>query len=82
MSYEATVVAASGDEYTMAKSLMIIARDIAQSWYNNLLPGSIDSWVSLHKKLCNNFKGISPSATNPLELFTCTQTEREPLRDF
>ena len=31
MSYEVVVAAADGDEYTMAKSFMIIARDIAQS---------------------------------------------------
>jgi hypothetical protein len=43
ISYEATVAAAGGDEYTMVKSFVIIARDIAQSLYNNLLPGSIDS---------------------------------------
>jgi hypothetical protein len=61
---------------------VIIAWDIAQSWYSNLPPGSIDSWGSLREKLCNNFKGVSPSANNPMELFTCTQSEREPLRDF
>ena len=82
MSYKAAAAAAGGDEYTMAKSFMIIARDIAQSWYNNLPPGSIDSWGSLHEKLCNNFKGISPLATNPIELFTYTQAKKEPLRDF
>jgi hypothetical protein len=43
MSYEAIVAAAGGDEFTMAKSFMIIARDIAQTWYNNLPLGSIDS---------------------------------------
>ena len=50
MSYEAAVAAAGGDEYTMAKSFVIIAWDIAQSWYNNLPPGSIDSWGNLRKK--------------------------------
>ena len=79
MSYKVAVTAASGDEYTMAKSFMIIARDIAQSWYSKLPLGSIDSWGSLHEKLCNNFIGISPSATNPMELFTYTQAKREPL---
>ena len=82
MSYEVAVAAAGGDEYTMVKSFMIIARDIAQSWYNNLPPGSIDSWGSLHEKLCTNLKGVNPSTNNPMELFTCTQSEREPLQDF
>jgi hypothetical protein len=43
MSYEATVAAAGGDEYTMAKSFVIIAQDIAKSWYSDLSLGSIDS---------------------------------------
>jgi hypothetical protein len=43
MSYEAVVAAVGGDKYTMEKSFVIIARDIAQSWYNNLPLGSIDS---------------------------------------
>jgi hypothetical protein len=82
MSYEAAVVAAAGDKFTMAKSFVIIARDIAQTWYSNLPPSSIDSWGNLREKLCNHFKGVSPTATNPMELFTCVQAEREPLRDF
>lgn len=47
MSYEAAVAAAGGDEATMEKSFIIIARDIAQSWYNNLDPGTINSWGRL-----------------------------------
>jgi len=43
MSYEAIVAAVGEDEYAMAKSFLIIARDITQSWYSNLPPGSIDS---------------------------------------
>jgi hypothetical protein len=43
MSYKAVVAAAGGDEYTMAKSFVIIAQDITQSWYNDLYLGSIDS---------------------------------------
>ena len=50
MSYEVVVAATGGDEYTMVKSFVIIARDIAQSWYSNLPPGSIDSWGSLREK--------------------------------
>jgi hypothetical protein len=43
MSYEAAMAMARGDAYTMAKSFVLIAWDIAQSWYNNLPLGSIDS---------------------------------------
>lgn len=43
MSYEAIVAVVGGDKYTMAKSFVIIARDIAQSWYSNLQLTSRDS---------------------------------------
>jgi len=43
MSYKVVVAAAGRDEYTMAKSFMIIARDTTQNWYDNLPLGSIDS---------------------------------------
>jgi hypothetical protein len=36
MSYEAAIAIAGRDEFTMAKSFVIIARDIAQAWYSNL----------------------------------------------
>ncbi|MGZ7907538.1 hypothetical protein, partial [Haemophilus sp. SZY H53] len=82
MSYEAAVAAAGGDESTMAKSFVIILRDIAQTWYSNLRPGTVDSWASLRDKLCTNFKGITPAPSNPIELFNCKQEEREPLQDY
>jgi hypothetical protein len=82
MSYEDTIATAGEDKFTMEKSFVIIARDIAQAWYSNLSPSSIDSWGNLREKLCNHFKGINPSSTNPMEVFTCIQAEREPLQDF
>ena len=82
MSYEAAVAAAGGDESTMAKSFVIILRDIAQTWYSNLRPGTVDSWATLRDKLCTNFKGITPAPLNPIELFNCKQEEREPLQDY
>lgn len=82
MSYEAAVAAAEGDEATMAKSFVIIARDIAQSWYSNLQLGSITSWGDLHDKLSTNFKGVTTTLINPIELFNCRQGEREPLQDY
>jgi len=41
MNYEVDVAAVGSIEATMAKSFVIIAGDIAQSWYANLQPGSI-----------------------------------------
>ena len=82
MSYEAAVAAAGGDENTMAKSFVIIARDIAQSWYSNLGPGSVESWADLRDKLCTNFKGISVAPSHPIDWFNCKQAKREPLQEY
>jgi hypothetical protein len=82
MSYEAAVAAAGGDEATMAKSFVIVARGIAHSWYSNLLPGSICSWADLRHKLCTNFKGVSTTTANPIEIFNSRQAPNEPLRDW
>jgi hypothetical protein len=82
MSDEAAVAAAGGDESTMANPFVIIARDIAQAWYANLQPGTIDSWGNLRKKLCNHFKAVSLVSRNPMELFACIQAERQPIHDF
>jgi hypothetical protein len=80
MSYEAVVAAAEGDEATMAKSFIIIARDIAQSWYNNLQSGSVTSWGDHRDKVCTNFKGVTRTPINPIDLFNYRQGEREPLQ--
>jgi hypothetical protein len=82
MSYEAVVAGAEGDEATMAKSFIIIARDIAQSWYNNLQSGSVTSWGDHRDKVCTNFKGVTRTSINPIELFNYRQGEREPLQDY
>ena len=49
MNYEVAVAAVGSIEATMAKSFVIIAGDIAQSWYANLQPGWILSWGDLHE---------------------------------
>jgi hypothetical protein len=82
MSYKAVVAAIGGDKATMAKSFVIIAHDIMQSWYNNLHLGSIESWGNLCYKLCSNFKGITIAPNHPMDLFSCKQAKREPLQEY
>ena len=82
MSYEATVVAAGGDEATMAKSFVIVAREVARSWYSNLRPGSIHSWADLRSKLKTNFKGVGTNTMNSTEILNCHQGQNEPLREW
>ena len=69
MNYEVDVAAVGSIEATMAKSFVIIAGDIAQSWYANLQPGSILSWGDLRDKLCSNFKGVNIAPNHPMDLF-------------
>jgi hypothetical protein len=63
MSYEAEVAVAGGGEYTMVNSFVTIAWDIAQSWYNNLPLGSIDSWGSLHENNATTSKVLALRST-------------------
>jgi hypothetical protein len=63
MSYEAEVAVAGGGEYTMVNSFVTIAWDIAQSWYNNLPLGSIDSWGSLRENNATTSKVLALRST-------------------
>jgi hypothetical protein len=76
MSYEATVAAADGAEYIMVKSFMIIARDIAQSWYSNLLPGSIDSWGASMKSDATTSRASALQQTIPWN-YSCAPSPKE-----
>jgi hypothetical protein len=65
MSYKAVVAVAGGDETTMAKSIVIIAQDIAQSWYNNFQPRSIDSWGTSVTNCAQTSNASTPQPTIP-----------------
>jgi hypothetical protein len=44
MSYEATISSYGGKAAGMAKSFVMAVRDVAQTWYSSLQPGTITSW--------------------------------------
>jgi hypothetical protein len=44
MSYEATISSYGGNTTVMAKSFVMAVRNIAQTWYSSLRPGTITSW--------------------------------------
>ena len=56
-SYETTVSLAGGDAQTMAKSLIMVVKDIAHDWYTSLKPLSIKSWQQLKAELLATFQG-------------------------
>jgi hypothetical protein len=43
MSYEATISSYGGNTAVMAKSFVMAVRDVAQTWYSSLRPGTITS---------------------------------------
>jgi hypothetical protein len=44
MSYEATISSYGGNAAVMAKSFVMAVRNVAQTWYSSLRPGTITSW--------------------------------------
>jgi hypothetical protein len=51
MSYEATISSYGGNTAVMAKSFVMTVRNVAQTWYSSLRPGTITSWQKLKDML-------------------------------
>jgi hypothetical protein len=51
MSYEATISSYEGNAAVMAKSFVMAVRNVAQTWYSSLRPGTIMSWQKLKDML-------------------------------
>jgi hypothetical protein len=43
-SYEATISSYGGNTAVMAKSFVMAVKNVAQTWYSSLRPGTITSW--------------------------------------
>jgi hypothetical protein len=54
MSYEATISSYA----VMAKSFVMAVRNVAQTWYSSLRPGTITSWQKLKDMLVTSFQGF------------------------
>jgi hypothetical protein len=55
MSYEATISSYGGNAAVMAKSFVMAVRNVAQTWYSSLWPGTITSWQKLKDMLVTSF---------------------------
>jgi hypothetical protein len=55
MSYEAIISSYEGNTAVMAKSFVMTVRNVAQTWYSSLRPGTITSWQKLKDMLVTNF---------------------------
>jgi hypothetical protein len=58
MSYEATISSYGGNTAVMEKSFVMAVKNVAQTWYSSLRPGTIKSWQKLKDMLITSFQGF------------------------
>jgi hypothetical protein len=69
MSYEATISSYGGNTVVMAKSFVMAVRNVAQTWYYFLRPGTITSWQKLKDMLVTSFQGFQTKPVTTQALF-------------
>jgi hypothetical protein len=82
MSYEATISSYRGNAAVMAKSFVMAVKNVAQTWYSSLRPGTITSWKKLKDMLVTSFKGFQTKPVIAQALFHCTQDHEEYLQAY
>jgi hypothetical protein len=82
MSYEATISSYGGNAVVMAKSFVMAVRNVAQTWYSSLRPGTITSWQKLKDMLVTSFQGFQTKPVIAQALFQCTQDHEEYLQAY
>jgi hypothetical protein len=82
MSYEATISSYGGNAAVMAKSFVMAAKNVAQTWYSSLRPGTITSWQKLKDMLVTSFQGFQTKPITSQALFQCTQDHEEYLQAY
>jgi hypothetical protein len=82
MSYEATISSYRGNAAVMAQSFVMAVRNVAQTWYSSLRPGTITSWQMLKDMLVTSFQGFQTKQVTAQALFQCTQDHEEYLQAY
>jgi hypothetical protein len=82
MSYEATISSYGGNAAVMAKSFVMAVKNVAQTWYSSLQPGTITSWQKLKDMLVTSFQGFQMKPVTAQALFQCTQDHEEYLQAY
>jgi hypothetical protein len=82
MSYEGTISSYGGNAAVMAKSFVMTVRNVAQTWYSSLQPGTITSWQKLKDMLVTSFQGFQMKPVTAQALFQCTQYHEEYLQAY
>jgi hypothetical protein len=82
MSYEATISSYGGNAAVMAKSFVMAVRNVAQTWYSSLRPGTITSWQKFKDMLVTSFQGFQMKPVTTQALFQCMQDHEEYLQVY
>jgi hypothetical protein len=82
MSYKATISSYGGNTAVMAKSFVMAVKNVAQTWYSSLWPGTITSWQKLKDMLITSFQGFQTKPVTAQALFQCTQDHEEYLQAY
>jgi hypothetical protein len=82
MSYEATISSYEGNTAVMVKSFVMAVRNVAQTWYSSLRPGTITSWQKLKDMLVTSFQGFQTKPITAQAMFQCTQDHEEYLQAY
>jgi hypothetical protein len=82
MSYEATISSYGGNTAVMAKSFVMAVKNVTQTWYSSLRPGTITSWQKLKDMLITSFQGFQTKLVTAQALFQCTQDHEEYLQAY
>jgi hypothetical protein len=82
MGYEATISSYGGNTAVMAKSFIMAVRNVAQTWYSSLRPGTITLWQKLKDMLVISFQGFQMKPVTAQALFQCTQDHEEYLEAY
>jgi hypothetical protein len=82
MSYEATISSYGGNAAVMDKSFAMAVKNVAQTCYSSLRPGTITSWQKLKDMLVTSFQGFQTKPVTAQALFQCTQDHEEYLQAY
>jgi hypothetical protein len=82
MSYEANISSYGGNAAVMVKSFVMAVKNVAQTWYSSLRPGTITSWQKLKDMLVTSFQGFQIKPVTAQALFQCTQDHEEYLQAY
>jgi hypothetical protein len=64
MSYEAIISSYGGNAAVMARSFVMAVRNVAQTWYSSLRPGTITSWQKLKDIAGDKFPRLPDEASH------------------